>query len=330
MEDFYRITQEIWRMYFKGTGSKDAADQLINKWIDPACTIIGTGKHEVYKTVESFREALYQESSEENELPFRFKDFWCQPVMLRNDLCLVYGEVYIYLESEAENVPINMDSRFSIVFVHGESGWKVLHFHHSLPNIEQIDDEYYPKTLLQQFNMNYEKMEYLKTLAERDGLTNLINFRTFEERYQSYIDTYASCWLFIIDADKFKDINDTYGHIAGNHVLQKIAMTLTDAVRASDIVCRMGGDEFLLLCSGFETEEEVASFVTRLKNVMESAGANETAWVNISIGKARASASNTLEEVIKEADIDLYRDKGKQSVSQDHEQEKLAGCTADG
>ena len=102
MEDFFRITQEIWRMYFKGTGSKDAADQLINKWIDPACTIIGTGKHEVYKTVESFREALYQESSEENELPFRFKDFWCQPVMLRNDLCLVYGEVYIYLESEAE------------------------------------------------------------------------------------------------------------------------------------------------------------------------------------------------------------------------------------
>ncbi len=313
MEDFYRITQELWHVYFSGTGSKDAADQLISTWFDPACTIIGTGKHEIYKTVEDFRAALYRESEEERELPCHFQDFWCHPSMLADDLCLVHGGICICFGNEAKGIEINMDSRFSIVFVRRESGWKIIHFHHSRPNIEQVDDEYYPKTLLQQYHVNNEKIKHLKILAERDGLTNLINFRTLQERYQGYIDTHASCWLFIIDVDKFKDINDTYGHVAGNRVLQKIAMTLTHAVRASDIVCRMGGDEFILLCDGFETDENADSFVTRLKSVIASAGQGETPWIKISIGKAKTSAHDTFEEVIQVADTDLYRDKGRRA-----------------
>lgn len=307
MMDFYQFTLKMWQTYFADLD--EDGRHPIQKWIDPSCTIIGTGKHEVYKTAQEFEAAMYKEFMECNHIQFQFRDFWCQPVLLSEDCCLVYGEIYIYWESEDREVTIDMDTRFTMVYQRKEDGWKITHIHHSLPNVEQADGEYYPKTLLNQFNEKMEKMEYLQTLAERDGLTGLINYRTFQESYKQYVNTNTSCWLFIIDVDKFKEINDTFGHMSGNHVLKKMAMTLNSIVRSSDLVCRMGGDEFILLCSGFEMEEQASAFAQRIKNAMMDAGKDETAWAGISIGKARIAASNQLEEVIEAADIDLYQDK---------------------
>lgn len=305
--DFYKLTQEMWRIYFSDLD--EDGQHPIRNWIDPACTVIGTGKHEIYKSAEAFRAALYEELAERDNIQFQFRDFWCEPVLLAEDLCLVYGEIYIYWESEDKEVTIDMDSRFSIVYRRGEEGWKMLHIHHSLPNIEQANGEYYPKTLLDQFQEKMEKMEHLQTLAERDGLTGLINYRTFQERYKQYIETNAFCWLFLIDVDRFKEVNDTFGHMSGNYVLKKMARTLKHVVRASDVVCRMGGDEFILLCSGFETEEDALAFVERIKSAVLEAGKEEKVWAGVSIGKASASVSYELEEVIGVADMDLYQDK---------------------
>lgn len=306
--DFYKLTQELWRIYFAGTPQDE--ELLLDDWLDPDCVIIGTGKHEIYRSAEAFRAALHEELKEREHIPFQFRDFWCEPMMLSDDVCQVYGEIYICWEDGEKAIAINMDSRFSIVFRRSGEQWKVTHIHHSLPNIEQSDGEYYPKTLLQQYNVQFEEMEHLQSLAERDGLTNLINFRTFQERYKHYVDTHSACWLLVIDVDKFKCINDTYGHMAGNRVLQKMAEVLKSIVRSSDVVCRMGGDEFVLLCSGLETEEQAAGFVRRLKQAIADAGRQEQAWADVSIGRARATALAPLEEVFGVADADLYRDKG--------------------
>ena len=305
--DFNLFTQQMWQTYFADV-DKDGKHP-IQKWIDPTCTIIGTGKHEIYQTAQEFQSAMYKEFAERNHIQFQFRDFWCEPVLLSEDFCLVYGEIYIYWESEDRETTIDMDSRFSMVYRRREDGWKIIHIHHSLPNIEQTDGEYYPKTLLNQFNEKLEKMEYLQTLAERDGLTGLINYRTFQERYKQYVDTTSSCWIFIIDVDKFKEVNDTFGHMSGNHVLKKMATTLKNIVRSSDIVCRMGGDEFILLCGGFETEEQAHAFAQRIKSAIAEAGKDERAWAGISVGKASVSAANELEQVIETADVDLYQDK---------------------
>lgn len=305
--DFNLFTQHMWQTYFADV-DKDGKHP-IQKWIDPTCTIIGTGKHEIYQTAQEFQSAMYKEFAERNHIQFQFRDFWCEPVLLSEDFCLVYGEIYIYWESEDRETTIDMDSRFSMVYRRREDGWKIIHIHHSLPNIEQADGEYYPKTLLNQFNEKLEKMEYLQTLAERDGLTGLINYRTFQERYKQYVDTTSSCWIFIIDVDKFKEVNDTFGHMSGNHVLKKMATTLKNIVRSSDIVCRMGGDEFILLCGGFETEEQAHAFAQRIKSAIAEAGKDERAWAGISVGKASVSAANELEQVIETADVDLYQDK---------------------
>ena len=307
MMDFNLFTQQMWQTYFADV-DKDG-EHPIQKWIDPTCTIIGTGKHEIYQTAQEFQSAMYKEFAERNHIQFQFRDFWCEPVLLSEDFCLVYGEIYIYWESEDRETTIDMDSRFSMVYRRREDGWKIIHIHHSLPNIEQADGEYYPKTLLNQFNEKLEKMEYLQTLAERDGLTGLINYRTFQERYKQYVDTTSSCWIFIIDVDKFKEVNDTFGHMSGNHVLKKMATTLKNIVRSSDIVCRMGGDEFILLCGGFETEEQAHAFAQRIKSAIAEAGKDERAWAGISVGKASVSAANELEQVIETADVDLYQDK---------------------
>ena len=313
MMDFYQFTQRMWETYFADV-DKDGHHPIQN-WIDPTCIIIGTGKHEIYQTAQEFHTAMYKEFTERNHIQFQFRDFFFFFLMLSEDFCLVYGEIYIYWESEDKEVTIDMDSRFSIVYQRREDGWKIIHIHHSLPNAEQADGEYYPKTLLNQFN---EKLEYLQTLAQRDGLTGLINYRTFQEGYNNYVDAHPSCWIFIIDVDKFKEVNDTFGHLSGNHVLKKMAMTLNNIVRSSDVVCRMGGDEFILLCSGFETEEQACAFARRIKNAMVEAGKGERAWAGISVGKAKVSAVNKLEEIIEVADTDLYKDKknNRQSLSQ--------------
>lgn len=307
MMDFNLLTQQMWQTYFADV-NEDGSHPIQN-WIDPTCTIIGTGKHEIYQTAQQFQTAMFKEFTERNHIQFQFRDFWCDSVLLSEDLCLVYGEIYIYWESEDRETTIDMDSRFSMVYRRRENGWKIIHIHHSLPNAEQADGEYYPKTLLNQFNEKLEKMEYLQELAEQDGLTGLINYRTFQERYKNYADTNLSCWVFIIDVDKFKEVNDTFGHLSGNRVLKKMAATLTDMVGSSDVVCRMGGDEFVLLCSGIESEAEASTFVQNIKKAMAEAGKGENAWTSISIGKARLSAADKLEDIIEAADIDLYHDK---------------------
>ena len=180
--DFYKLTQQMWQTYFADVD--EDGRHPIQKWIDPTCTIIGTGKHEIYKTAQAFEKAMYEEFLEHNNIQFQFRDFWCEPVQLSEELCLVYGEIYIYWEDEDKEVTIDMDSRFTMLYQRGEDGWKIIHIHHSLPNIEQADGEYYPKTLLNQYNEKLEKVKYLQTLAERDGLTGLINYRTFQERYK--------------------------------------------------------------------------------------------------------------------------------------------------
>ena len=97
--------------------------------------------------------------------------------------------------------------------------------------------------------------------------------------------------------------------MSGNHVLKKMAMTLNRIVRSSDVVCRMGGDEFILLCSGIETEEQAHAFAQRIKNAITDAGKDERAWAGISIGMASVSAAHKLEDVIETADMALYHDK---------------------
>ncbi|NJM98286.1 MAG: GGDEF domain-containing protein [Phormidesmis sp. RL_2_1] len=108
----------------------------------------------------------------------------------------------------------------------------------------------------------------LKEQAIRDGLTGLFNRRYFEETLLAeFAKARRSQWplaIILLDVDYFKQINDTYGHQAGDRVLQVFAEVIGHHVRISDIVCRYGGEEFIIALPGM-TLEEAARRAQRLR-----------------------------------------------------------------
>jgi len=95
------------------------------------------------------------------------------------------------------------------------------------------------------------RISELETRIDVDPLTETLNRRGFErelKRSLAYVKRYrASAALIYLDLDEFKPVNDRHGHAAGDAVLKAIAATLTRSVRASDVVARIGGDEFVIL-----------------------------------------------------------------------------------
>src|SRR5208282_822912 len=99
--------------------------------------------------------------------------------------------------------------------------------------------------------MEYEELQRLRHNAATDPLTGLNNRRIFEEHLRREINRssrYGTTFALIsIDLRRFKSVNDTYGHAAGDEILRSVARACLETIRASDITCRTGGDEFEIL-----------------------------------------------------------------------------------
>lgn len=97
------------------------------------------------------------------------------------------------------------------------------------------------------YELNAANEVMLRRQAERDGLTQLLNRASFD-KLQTTLRNYAMpVALLLIDVDKFKTVNDTYGHAGGDQVLRTVAKVLEDSFRSSDFVARIGGDEFAVV-----------------------------------------------------------------------------------
>lgn len=154
----------------------------------------------------------------------------------------------------------------------------------------------------------------LKKLATVDPLTGVANRRTFERTLEKEVERcrrYGSpLSMLMIDVDGFKNINDKYGHAAGDEVLKALADILTQNLRKADTVCRYGGDEFVILMPN--TSEQMAERArTRILKHMDYYNDLETELpFNISIGRYTAGPEDAA-EVFHHLDMDLYRQKDK-------------------
>lgn len=306
--DLIQTTKDIWKAYFLGDDQDNPETSLLDSF-DPDCIIIGTGKHEFYRNVNEFAQAYTAEMQEQEEINFQFRDLWCEQKVISDDVVLVYGGIYIWWESDDKSIYINMDSRYSILYQKVDGKWKIIHVHQSLPNMEQMDGEYYPKTLSEQVKETQGKVDELEELAQKDSLTGLVNYRHLQEIYASRMKDRE--WLFVVDLDCFKQINDSYGHVAGNHILKRIAEILTSTMRSCDIVCRMGGDEFIILCEGLMSEEGAYEMMQRVLNNVADGRENEDYWVSLSMGGTEIREGEALESALKRADDALYEVKSK-------------------
>ena len=103
--------------------------------------------------------------------------------------------------------------------------------------------------------------------SRRDSLTGLLNREASKEQITQYLEavgTEGTAALMIIDIDNFKDINDTKGHLFGDSVLTEVAKCISGVSRRSDVVSRIGGDEFLVFLIGVSGQEEVMAYGGRI------------------------------------------------------------------
>jgi diguanylate cyclase (GGDEF)-like protein len=140
----------------------------------------------------------------------------------------------------------------------------------------------------------------LSRQATRDGLTGLYNRRYFEEALPDHVAVanryQRDLSLVIFDLDRFKHINDTEGHQAGDEVLRQFADILKSTARRADIVCRYGGDEFAVILP--ETgRTDAAVFVERVFRALDALNENRTVTAGI--------AALPCENLVREADAEL-------------------------
>src|SRR5262249_15551644 len=100
-----------------------------------------------------------------------------------------------------------------------------------------------------------EQVETAKALAKTDPLTGLGNRRRAEEAIQAAISSGRPFSLLVFDLNGLKPINDRYGHNRGDQLLKQVALGLSNAVRGSDVVCRWGGDEFVIVLPNAELSD---------------------------------------------------------------------------
>lgn len=153
----------------------------------------------------------------------------------------------------------------------------------------------------------------MERLALTDVLTGLANRRfalqVFGRLWEEAGDNAAQLGCLLIDADGFKAVNDNYGHDAGDKVLCELAKQLDYAVRTDDIVCRLGGDEFLILCPNTNKEglENIANQIHgQIRNLTIPVA--DSIWHgSVSIGAAvKTPVMNKMEDLIKAADHGVY------------------------
>lgn len=156
----------------------------------------------------------------------------------------------------------------------------------------------------------------LENMAMTDVLTGLPNRRfamhALEREWQRSMQHGAPLACMMIDADGFKGVNDQHGHDAGDEVLRVLARQLTHSVRTDDVVCRLGGDEFLIICcdtplqGALQLAEKVRQEVAALR-----VAAGSGVWQgSVSVGVAHRDASmKGVEGLLKSADEGVYEAK---------------------
>lgn len=160
-----------------------------------------------------------------------------------------------------------------------------------------------------------EKVEQLDQLAHQDSLINLPNRRGFMrelERLISRVDRYGvNGAMLFVDLDGLKMINDTFGHRTGDEALIEVAALLSKGVRHSDVVARIGGDEFgiLLESSDEANAQETAARLIDQISACEFMHDGEELPLSVAIGVGMIDALDTAEAVMERADEAMYRRK---------------------
>jgi len=168
--------------------------------------------------------------------------------------------------------------------------------------------------------------EEFRKLSVTDSLTGLNNRRRFEELMKTEMEMSLRHGdvnsILVIDIDHFKNVNDAFGHQGGDAVLRKVADSLKYSLRKTDILCRVGGEEFVALCKRADKQSalSVAKKMCRDIEHMATRYGDQQIYVTISVGVATTNEINVSKEsgeLYRQADAAVYysKDQGRNRVS---------------
>ncbi len=169
------------------------------------------------------------------------------------------------------------------------------------------------------FSEQRREEKKIEFLSYHDQLTGLFNRRFYEEELNR-LDTKRNLPIAIVmgDVNGLKLINDSFGHLAGDELLKKVAIVMQTACRADDILARLGGDEFVIILPKTDTkgaEQLIQRIKDRLEN--EKVGAID---LSVSFGyEVKANETDSMQEIFKSAEDHLYRHKLSESMSMRHQ-----------
>ena len=200
--------------------------------------------------------------------------------------------------------------------------------------LEKAEDE------RKKLNINFDNMinslrnqnKLLEEQSRRDALTNIFNRRVFEEKVSAelarYIRYKKPFSLIFFDIDRFKNVNDTYGHDTGDRVLKEITARTREALRKTDIFARYGGEEFVIilpetdLTQAVNVAEKLHDIIQ--KNIFEHESDRISITVSVGVTEVQESDRDP-ESILHRADSNMYKakDKGRNRVVSDFDVKKI-------
>jgi diguanylate cyclase (GGDEF)-like protein len=172
--------------------------------------------------------------------------------------------------------------------------------------------------IFQDVTVSYHSEMALQRAADYDSLTSLLNRQAFDRHLGEQLKTYRKSgkdfFVLLLDLDGFKDINDTFGHLIGDVVLEEISSRIVDAVPSDTLVSRWGGDEFAVITPmGISPDEAAALGENLIKAVSEQVEiAGSRVAVSATCGLARSGEAVVARELLRRADLALYHGKARE------------------
>ncbi|PIJ51593.1 diguanylate cyclase [Erwinia sp. OLTSP20] len=165
------------------------------------------------------------------------------------------------------------------------------------------------RAILTGISLLQDKIGRLRVEVQTDPMTQLLNRRGLNAVLEYFLATQQSFAVLAMDIDHFKRVNDSFGHDVGDLVLQSVARQMEACSRKSDVICRNGGEEFLMILPG-ATQETALSIAERLREQIAQQALETVGHITISIGVAFwHPQETTLEHTFKLADAALYQAK---------------------
>lgn len=281
-------------------------------------SIAETDRYKLFREVGNFLEyilpqneigiAIFEKSSEQEVITETDKKEKIKIIKGEEFLSKIIDSIakgMIEEEKEYTSFPLSNGEKYGFIVVRGEL------------DANKKNLLYLTSKLTSAILKRIETEEELKIKAITDPLTAIYNRRYFmarlEQNFAKYRRTQKNYVVVIFDIDRFKSINDKYGHTVGDEILKKFALILKQNVRGYDIPARFGGDEFILLLDEIEKEESISvirritgkfSLYQELKAIL-----GESPTVSWGLCAVKEADSN-YEEIIKVADKRLLKAKG--------------------